>query len=236
MTIVPPLTGEEPPHILVVDDDVRLRELLSQYLTPKGFHVTTAKDAATARQLLATLSFDLIVLDVMMPGESGVAFTRDWRKNSAVPILLLTARGEVSQRIEGLESGADDYLVKPFEPRELLLRIAAILKRAAQPPEKPGPSQIRLGELVFEIERQSLRSARDFIHLTPAETALLAVFAARPGVPLTRDDLLAAGISPGQGRTIDVQVTRLRRKIEPDPKYPRYLQTVRGKGYLLQPD
>ncbi len=236
MTIVSPLASEEPPHILVVDDDVRLRELLGQYLTPKGFHVTTAKDTATARQLLATLSFDLIVLDVMMPGESGVAFTRDWRKNSSVPILLLTARGEVSQRIEGLESGADDYLVKPFEPRELLLRIAAILKRAAQPPEKPGPSQIRLGELVFEIERQSLRSARDFIHLTPAETALLAVFAARPGVPLTRDDLLAAGISPGQGRTIDVQVTRLRRKIEPDPKYPRYLQTVRGKGYLLQPD
>jgi two-component system phosphate regulon response regulator OmpR len=233
---MPPLPSEEPPHILVVDDDFRLRELLSQYLTPKGFHVTTAKDAATARQLLATLSFDLIVLDVMMPGESGVAFTRDWRKNSSVPILLLTARGEISQRIEGLESGADDYLVKPFEPRELLLRIAAILKRAAQPPEKPGPSQIRLGELVFEIERQSLRSARDFIHLTPAETALLAVFAARPGVPLTRDDLLAAGISPGQGRTIDVQVTRLRRKIEPDPKYPRYLQTVRGKGYLLQPD
>ncbi len=229
------LATDEPPHILVVDDDVRLRELLSQYLTPKGFHVTTAKDAAAARQLLATLSFDLIVLDVMMPGESGVAFTRDWRQSSSVPILLLTARGEISQRIEGLESGADDYLVKPFEPRELLLRIAAILKRAAQPPEKPSAS-LKLGELVFEIERQSLRSARDFIHLTPAETALLAVFAARPGVPLTRDDLLAAGISPGQGRTIDVQVTRLRRKIEPDPKYPRYLQTVRGKGYLLQPD
>jgi two-component system phosphate regulon response regulator OmpR len=195
-----------------------------------------ARDAADARALLSSLSFDLIVLDVMMPGETGFEFTSAWRQHSGVPILLLTALGEVSHRIQGLEKGADDYLIKPFEPRELLLRIRTILKRAQTPEMVVKSKELKLGDLVFEPERQALRQGDEIIRLTPAETALLSLFAAKPGVPLTRDDLLAAGISPGQGRTIDVQVTRLRRKIEPDPKFPRYLQTVRGKGYMLQPD
>jgi two-component system phosphate regulon response regulator OmpR len=224
------------PHILVVDDDARLRELLNRYLAQNGFRVSIARDAADARALLSSLSFDLIVLDVMMPGETGFEFTSDWRRHSNVPILLLTALGEVSHRIQGLEKGADDYLIKPFEPRELLLRIRTILKRAQTPEVVVKPKELKLGELVFEPERQALRQGDEIIRLTPAETALLSLFAAKPGVPITRDDLLAAGISPGQGRTIDVQVTRLRRKIEPDPKFPRYLQTVRGKGYMLQPD
>jgi two-component system phosphate regulon response regulator OmpR len=225
-------------HVLVVDDDARLRELLRRYLTENGFTVATAADAREARQRLADLAFDLIVLDVMLPQESGLELTRDLRRGSQVPILLLTARGEVDDRISGLESGADDYLAKPFEPRELVLRMRTILKRAAPaaptPPVKPAA--VRLGDIVFEPGRQALRRGETLIHLTQAEAALLTVFAEHPGVTLTRDDLSAAGIAAAQARTVDVQVTRLRRKIEPDPKFPRYLQTVRGKGYVLQPD
>ena len=220
-------------HVLVVDDDARLRELLRRYLTENGFTVATAADAREARQRLADLAFDLIVLDVMLPRESGLELTRDLRRTSQVPILLLTARGEVDDRISGLESGADDYLAKPFEPRELVLRMRTILKRAAPPPPVK-PAIVRLGDIVFEPGRQALRRGDTLIHLTQAEAALLAVFAERPGVTLTRDDLSAA--ADAQARTVDVQVTRLRRKIEPDPKFPRYLQTVRGKGYVLQPD
>ncbi len=201
-------------HVLVVDDDARLRELLRRYLTENGFRVATAANAGEARLRMADLAFDLIVLDVMMPAESGLELTHDLRRTTQVPILLLTAMGEVDDRIKGLESGADDYLAKPFEPRELVLRLRTILKRTTPPPAPLRPAAVRLG----------------------AEAALLTVFAERPGVTLTRDDLSAAGIAAAQARTVDVQVTRLRRKIEPDPKFPRYLQTVRGKGYVLQPD
>ena len=225
-------------HVLVVDDDARLRELLRRYLTEHGFTVATAADAREARQRLADLAFDLIVLDVMLPQESGLELTRDLRRSSQVPILLLTARGEVDDRISGLESGADDYLAKPFEPRELVLRMRTILKRATPPAPTPPvrPAAVRLGDIVFEPGRQALRRGETLIHLTQAEAALLTVFAEHPGITLTRDDLSAAGIAAAQARTVDVQVTRLRRKIEPDPKFPRYLQTVRGKGYVLQPD
>ena len=220
-------------HLLVVDDDERLCSLLQRYLTGEGFRVTTARDAAEARTKLASVAFDLIVLDLMLPGETGLDFTRDWRRRSALPILMLTARGEVDDRISGLESGADDYLAKPFEPKELLLRIRTILRRAggARPQKR-----LAFGDCEFDSERQLLVRAGKTVRLTQAETALLAAFATRPGMVLSRDDLAELGIAQGQGRTIDVQVTRLRRKIEPDPRFPRYLQTVRGKGYVLQPD
>ena len=223
-------------HVLVVDDDARLRELLRRYLTENGFRVATAANAGEARLRMADLAFDLIVLDVMMPAESGLELTHDLRRTTQVPILLLTAMGEVDDRIKGLESGADDYLAKPFEPRELVLRLRTILKRTTPPPTPLRPAAVRLGAVVFEPGRQALRRGEDLIHLTQAEAALLTVFAERPGITLTRDDLSAAGIAAAQARTVDVQVTRLRRKIEPDPKFPRYLQTVRGKGYVLQPD
>lgn len=223
-------------HLLVVDDDARLRALVARYLTSKGFRVTTADGAAEARERLAQLVFDLIVLDVMMPGETGIEFTRRLRAASAVPILLLTAMGDPADRINGLESGADDYLPKPFEPRELELRIRTILKRAAPPPPATATASLRLGHLRFDRDRLVLRRDDAIVHLTQAEATLLGVFAANPGVTITRDDMAAAGIAASNGRTIDVQVTRLRRKIEPDPKFPRYLQTVRGKGYVLQPD
>jgi len=221
-------------HLLVVDDDERLRSLLQRYLTGEGYRVTTAADAAEARTKLASVAFDLIVLDRMMPGETGLDFTRAWRRGSSLPILMLTAMGEVDDRISGLESGADDYLAKPFEPKELLLRIRTILKRStvARP-----QGQVAFGDCLFESERQLLVRAGKNVRLTQAETALLAAFAARPGAVLSREDLVGIlGIAQGQGRTIDVQVTRLRRKIEEDPLFPRYLQTVRGKGYVLQPD
>jgi two-component system phosphate regulon response regulator OmpR len=226
----------DPAHVLVVDDDARLRELLRRYLTEHGFRVTTAGGGREARQRMADLAFDLIVLDVMMPEESGLELTHHVRRSSQVPILLLTAMGEVDDRIRGFESGADDYLPKPFEPRELVLRMRTILKRAVPAPPAVKPAAIRLGDIVFEPGRQALRRGEALIHLTQAEAALLTVFAERPGITLTRDDLSAAGIAAAQARTVDVQVTRLRRKIEPDPKFPRYLQTVRGKGYVLQPD
>ncbi len=222
-------------HVLVVDDDARLRELLRRYLTENDFRVTVAADTAEARLRMADLAFDLIVLDVMLPQESGLELTHDLRRSSDIPILLLTAMGEVDDRIRGLESGADDYLAKPFEPRELVLRMRTILKRATPPPPVK-PAAVRLGDIVFELGRQALRRGETLIHLTQAEAALLTVFAEHPGITLTRDDLSAAGIAAAQARTVDVQVTRLRRKIEPDPKFPRYLQTVRGKGYVLQPD
>ena len=229
-----PAMTDGPAHVLVVDDDARLRDLLRRYLSENGFRVTTAADSREARLRMADLAFDLIVLDVMLPEESGLELTHDLRRSSQVPILLLTAMGEVDDRIRGFESGADDYLPKPFEPRELVLRMRTILKRTAPVPVKPAA--VRLGDVVFEPGRQALRRGETLIHLTQAEAALLTVLAERPGITLTRDDLSAAGIAASQTRSVDVQVTRLRRKIEPDPKFPRYLQTVRGKGYVLQPD
>jgi two-component system phosphate regulon response regulator OmpR len=221
------------PHILVVDDDTRLRDLLRQYLAENGFVVTTASDAAEARAKLAGLTFDLIVLDVMMPGENGLDFTESLRRGSRVPILLLTARGEPEDRIEGFERGADDYLGKPFEPRELVLRIRTILRRAAPP---ATAVVIRLGGCAFDVARETLSRDQRPVRLTPVESSLLKTLALNPGVTLSRDELIHRSRIEGNERTVDVQVTRLRRKIEPDPRLPRYLQTVRGEGYVLRPD
>lgn len=222
------------PHILVVDDDGRLRDLLSKYLADNGFRVTTASDAADARIKLAALAFDLIILDLMMPGESGLEFAGDFRRHNSVPILMLTAMGEAEDRIAGLEIGADDYLTKPFEPRELLLRINSILRR--MPSEADGPAEVQMGTAVFDMQRRELLRDGQPVHLTSVEAGLLMVLAERPGVILSREDLTELTGAVGGGRAVDVQVTRLRRKIEQDPKLPRYLQTVRGKGYVLRPE
>ncbi|HSD34947.1 MAG TPA: response regulator transcription factor [Alphaproteobacteria bacterium] len=224
---------EDVAHLLVVDDDNRLRELLRRYLAEQGFRVTTAENAAAARARLASMEFDLIVLDRMMPGESGLDFAAALRRESEVPILMLTAMGEPEDRILGLESGADDYLPKPFEPRELLARIRTVLRRAPLPRAEPPLREIRFGDCVFEIERQLLTRSGVPIRLTSTEAALLRALALAAGRPVSRESLSEA---PGQSRTVDVQVTRLRRKIEADPKFPRYLQTVRGKGYVLLTD
>ena len=227
------------PHILVVDDDDRLRELLRKFLSENGFMVATAADAADARAKLASVTFDLLVLDVMMPGESGLDFAADLRRRDNVPILMLTAMGEAEDRIAGLEKGADDYLTKPFEPRELLLRVRAVLRRrpeaAAAPTDVPA-EPIRLGAVAFDPVRGELRTGSRQIRLTSVEAALLVALAERPGAVLDRDELMARTGATGGGRAVDVQVTRLRRKIEPDPRLPRYLRTVRGRGYMLHPD
>ena len=222
-------------HILVVDDDERIRTLLKRYLARSGFLVTAARDAAHARRLLAGLEFDLLVVDVMMPGEDGLSFTRSLRPAVATPVLLLTARGEPADRIAGLEAGADDYLAKPFEPRELLLRIGAILRRV-QPAATPEPPRVlSLGDVRYDVARGELWRGSEPIRLTTTESALMRVFARTPHEPVDRLTLLAE-LDDAQERAVDVQVTRLRRKIEADPRAPRYLQTVRGAGYMLAPD
>jgi two-component system phosphate regulon response regulator OmpR len=227
------------PHILVVDDDNRLRGLLRRYLAEQGFIVSTASNAAEARGRLKHLAYDLVVLDVMMPGENGLDLTRalraapDPRQRAPLPILLLTARGEAGDRIEGFERGADDYLLKPFEPRELVLRINAILRRAPKPP--PPPEELRLGAWRYDPQRDELRAGDEILRLTGMEAGLMRLLAAEPGVALSRE-MLAERNTQINDRTIDVQVTRLRRKIEPDAKNPRYLVTVRGEGYMLMPD
>ena len=222
-------------HILVVDDDTRLRDLLRRFLVDQGFRVTTAKDAAEARAKLAALSFDLLILDVMMPGESGLELTRALRKESQVPILLLTAKSEIEDRIEGLTGGADDYLAKPFEPRELTLRAKSILRRSRSRALDYGGT-LKFGAFEFDPERRELRRGEAPVHLTEAESSLLTALARSPGEAVSRESLMAASPEIGNQRTIDVQMTRLRRKLEVDPKYPRYLQTVRGTGYVLMPD
>ena len=224
------------PHILVVDDDTRLRELLSRYLGENGFRVTVARDAEDARAKLAGLNFDALVLDIMMPGESGLDLTRWLRGVSTVPVLLLTALGETENRIDGLSRGADDYLVKPFEPRELVLRLEAILRRARSAPPPAPATPITLGALSFDAAREELSKGGAPVRLTAAEASLLTVFAKNPGRTLTRDELIRQSRIEGNDRTVDVQITRLRRKIEPDPRMPRYLQTVRGEGYVFRPD
>jgi two-component system phosphate regulon response regulator OmpR len=224
------------PHILVVDDDTRLRSLLRKYLSDNGFLVSTAADATEARTQLAAMAFDLLVLDVMMPGESGLELTRAVRGENPVPILLLTAMSEAADRINGLESGADDYLAKPFEPRELLLRIASILRRAPREPSPPAGKECRFGRFSFDVTRAELREDGQPVHLTSAEAGLLAVLAAAPGETLSREELGSRTGNAGNLRTVDVQVTRLRKKLEDDPRLPRYLQTVRGRGYVLWPD
>ncbi|MEO3434710.1 response regulator transcription factor [Inquilinus sp. CAU 1745] len=228
----------EKPHILVIDDDRRLRELLRRYLSDNGFLVTMAGDAAEARAKLASIRFDLMVVDVMMPGESGLELTQSMRDAAETPILLLTAMGEADDRIRGLESGADDYLTKPFEPRELLLRINAILRRvvAPRPVARPAAGPIRLGAVRFDPVREELWRGEERIRLTTAEASLLSVLAENAGAVLSREELTERSRVTGNARTVDVQVTRLRRKIEPDPRMPRYLHTVRGEGYILRPD
>jgi two-component system phosphate regulon response regulator OmpR len=227
------IDGAEP-HLLVVDDDAPLRELLRRYLTEQGFRVTTAADAADARAKLQSLAFDLLVLDVMMPGEDGLDLTRALRRESRIPILLLTAMAEPEDRINGLERGADDYIGKPFEPRELVLRIRNILQRVPQP--SAGASEFRFGAFRLDLARGELYRGSDPVHLTAAEVALLLALARRAGEAVSREALSEEAQFSGNVRTVDVQVTRLRRKIERDPKFPRYLQTVRGTGYVLKPD
>ena len=220
-------------HILVVDDDARLRRLLQRYLVDSGFRVSTAGNAEEARGQIGGIAFDLIVLDVMMPGEDGLALTRALRQADDVPILLLTAMGESVDRIAGFEVGADDYLTKPFEPRELVLRIRSILRRG-RPAQAPTEA-VTLGRFVFDLARGELRQGEEVVHLTTAETALLQILARNPGRTISREEL-SSHASEGNPRAVDVQVTRLRRKIEPEPKAPRYLQTVWGRGYALWPD
>jgi two-component system, OmpR family, phosphate regulon response regulator OmpR len=220
------------PHILVVDDDSRIRDLLARYLHDHGFRVTTAVDAASARATMRSLSFDLLILDVMMPQESGIDFARSLRTDSRVPILMLTARAEPEHRIEGLETGVDDYLAKPFEPRELLLRVSNVLRRGASAPS----GEVRMGNFVFHISRGELKRDGETIRLTERERDLLRYFAQRPGMPVSRHDLAKGSAESGGERAVDVQINRLRRKIENDPANPVYLQTVRGKGYALYPE
>ncbi|MGC1178390.1 MAG: response regulator [Methyloceanibacter sp.] len=220
------------PHILVVDDDSRIRELLARYLQEHGFRVTTAVDAASARATMRSLSFDLLILDVMMPQESGLDLARSLRRESQLPILMLTARAEPEQRIEGLEIGVDDYLAKPFDPRELLLRVGNVLRRGAHP---PASGEVRMGNFVFHIGRGELKRGGETVRLTERERELLRYFAQRPGTPVSRHELAKDGENGGE-RAIDVQINRLRRKIEKDPANPVYLQTVRGKGYILYPE
>lgn len=217
-------------HLLIVDDDQRIRDLLARYLTDNGFRTTAAKDVPTARANMTGLVFDLIVLDVMMPGVSGIEFTREIRTTSDIPILMLTARGESDDRIEGLETGVDDYITKPFEPRELLLRINNILKRTDV--ENPQVEEIKMGPRVFHVTRGELRNGEDSVKLTERERELLRLFASRPGECIPRHELFA-GDATSSERAVDVQINRLRRKIETDPANPVYLQTVRGKGYIL---
>ena len=233
-------------HILIVDDDERIRGLLQKFLVRNGFLVSTARDAGHARRVLEGLDFDMIVLDVMMPGEDGVTLTRELRKTRTTPILLLTAKGETEDRIAGLEAGADDYLAKPFEPKELLLRINAILRRAPEPaPADLAPKVLRLGDIRYDIDRGEMWRGQEPVRLTATESQLMRIFAATPGEPITRARLVEElgrggghGTDGGQAqdRAVDVQITRLRRKIETDPRQPRYLQTVRGAGYMLAPD
>ena len=222
------------PHLLVVDDDTRLAELLRRYLSDGGFRVTVAADASEARAQLASFAFDLVVLDVMMPGESGLDLTRVLRREGRVPILLLSAMAEPEDRVNGLEQGADDYLAKPFEPRELILRIHNILQR--RPVLNAGQHEIRFGGYRFDTVRGELFRGDELVHLTAAETGLLSVLAQRAGHPISREELSLCGVFSGNVRNVDVQMTRLRRKIERDPRFPRYLQTVRGTGYALKPD
>jgi two-component system, OmpR family, phosphate regulon response regulator OmpR len=229
------MTSEDT-HILVVDDDERLRRLLKKFLSENGFCVSIAENAADARKKLSLLEFDLLILDLMMPGESGLDFAKDFKKDNSTPILMLTAMGEGEDRITGLECGAEDYLTKPFEPRELVLRINNILKRVVRETPKETLDHIKLGELIFDTTRHILSRNGTPIHLTSSEASLLNILALQAGNILSREELAQLSGIAGNDRTIDVQVTRLRRKIEDDPKLPRFLQTIRGQGYVLRPN
>jgi two-component system, OmpR family, phosphate regulon response regulator OmpR len=220
-------------HVLVVDDDARLRRLLQRYLTDHGYRISVAADAEEAKAKLRGFAFDLIVLDIMLPGQDGISLTRELRAGSDLPILLLTARGEAEDRIDGLSAGADDYLAKPFDPRELLLRIATILRRAAPAPARPGV--VRFGPFSFDRARRELRRGGELVHLTTAELAMLEALTEQPGTPIDRVLLGERSGIVGSVRAVDTQVARLRRKIEPESRQPQHLLTVRGEGYVLRP-
>jgi len=221
------------PHILLVDDDQRIRELLARVLADQGFRVTPAGDVAAARAAMRSLAFDLVVLDVMMPGTTGLEFARELKAQMPIPICMLTARSETEDKIEGLEAGVDDYVTKPFEPRELILRIKNILRRASGTPATG--EEIRMGDLTFHMGRGELRRGEETIKLTERERDLLRLFAGRPGLPIARHEL-STDDATGSERSIDVQINRLRRKIESNPSNPVFLQTARGKGYVLFTD
>ena len=228
------LLSDDAPHLLVVDDDTRIRDLLSRYLSEQGFRITIAADAAEARRRLDGLRFDLIILDVMMPGESGLSLTESLYQNKTTPVILLTAKAEAESRIAGLQAGADDYLPKPFDPRELVLRINNILRRNATP-DAPKIEQVMFGPFTFSIVKKELRRASEHIRLTDREQEIMLLFALRAGDTIPRHELIGDDAEVGE-RTIDVQINRLRRKIEEDPANPIYLQTVRGIGYRLSID
>jgi two-component system, OmpR family, phosphate regulon response regulator OmpR len=228
------MNASDNPHLLVVDDDQRLRSLLQRYLSANGFRVTAAADAAEARALIKSIAFDGMILDVMMPGESGLDLAADLRAQSELPILMLTALGEPGDRIAGLERGVDDYLPKPFEPRELALRVTALIRRA-RIMRPPAHREVRMGDCVFDAERGELSRAGKRVKLTSSEAQMLKLFAANAGRSFSRA-ALCTRLNIQLERSVDVQVTRLRRKIEEDPKLPLYLQTVRGVGYVLVPD
>ena len=218
-------------NLLVVDDDERIRNLLSQYLIKEGFIVCTANGADIARKKIQLIKFDLIILDIMMPGDDGLTLTQEIRNNSDIPIILLTAKSGTDSKIEGLEIGADDYLTKPFNPKELLLRILSILKRSKA--EDSVDNEIFFGDFILNIEKRELTKSKERVYLTDREMNLLIALAKSPGQPLNREKL--AGIDE-PGRSVDVGINRLRRKIEKDPRMPLWLQTVRGEGYILRPD
>ena len=228
---------DDAPHVLIVDDDQKIRDLLARYLFSQGFRVTTAADASMAQASLRGLDFDIVLLDFMMPGITGLELAREIKRQRDIPICMLTARAEPEQRIEGLEAGVDDYVSKPFEPRELLLRLRNILRRGqASQAATPAPSdEVRMGTLVFHTARGELRRNNETVKLTERERDLLRQFALKPGAPILRHEL-ATYDTTGNDRAIDVQINRLRRKIETDPSNPVYLQTVRGKGYILYID
>jgi two-component system phosphate regulon response regulator OmpR len=225
--------ADDAPHVLVVDDDQKIRDLLARFLFEQGFRVTTAPDAEGAKASLRGLAFDVILLDVMLPGQSGLDLAREIKSTSHIPICMLTARTEPEQRIEGLECGVEDYIPKPFEPRELLLRLRNILRRGH--PSLANSDEVRMGAFVFHVARGELKRHDETIKLTERERDLLRQFAQRRGMPIPRHEL-SNDDSTGSERAIDVQVNRLRRKIETDPSNPVYLQTVRGKGYILYTD
>lgn len=235
------MSGLPEAHLLIIDDDERIRGLLQKFLIRHGFWVTAARDAEHARRILSGLEFDLIVMDVMMPGEDGISLTRGLRSTGVdTPILLLTAKGETEDRIAGLEAGADDYLPKPFEPKELLLRINAILRRVpTHDVASEGPKVLHLGPVRYNVERGEMWRGEDLVRLTATESALMKIFSSHVNEPVSRAKLvedLGRDTGQAQERAVDVQITRLRRKIEADPKQPRYLQTVRGAGYMLAPE
>jgi two-component system, OmpR family, phosphate regulon response regulator OmpR len=229
---------DEAPHVLVVDDDRRLRDLLARFLGDNGYRVTTAANAAEADTRLSHLVFDAIVLDIMMPGENGFDFARRFRTASAVPILMLTARADTADRVQGLEIGADDYLPKPFEPRELILRLTNVLKRAPLPLDRDGPAApeaIRFGSFTFRFDRGELRHGDEIVRITEREREILTILGSQSGGNVAREELAGGGLAANE-RTVDVQINRLRRKIEVDPANPVFLQTVRGIGYRLVVD